>query len=487
MIKKLSLLISILGLASCSVHQVGSGQNEGDPNIDCSGLVGQSLHRCSALATGWSETVMRNFDERCLTQGQHMGLGRATGANRQIVDCRQGRAIVEASNRQQGIFRTPDVSLDPNSPKAVSFGVKLTAQELAKKQNIPDRGGIKQRAVVVIPSSNEWRGVVARAGIGRAALHIKPIYQGDTIAKAHRYASEGNIQLVDGRIPVLSMSKGAKTSACKIILDGTGEPITIREGETGINRYAFTHFINEVQFQYGGQESQVSKAESAWKKQAGLLDGLKARIVGNRAHQNGQCVLVKQRAIPPAPKRIDPKLIEMNAHGACVNLIGSRFTEEQVIDALESAGQWNITKDYQSWTFGEKMSCAAGVTVPEFESLKTRAIDWFAPNLGKEYFRKAVRADIDRCIGQVKRRCDDGYSAWAARKRQIINEPRQLKSQCLTDKRKLATYDYSAYNEAKRQLGKALKGRDEAFDKQKSFDQNTLLPFTDKRTYCQLE
>ena len=184
---------------------------------------------------------------------------------------------------------------------------------------------------------------------------------------------------------------------------------------------------------------------------------------------------------------VDPKLIEQNAHGACVNIVGSTFTAEQVIEALESAGRFDITSNYQKWTFGEKMSCAAGVSVPEFESLKTRAINWIAPNLGKEYFRKGIRADLESCFSKVKRRCDDGYSTWLANKQKIVNEPRKLKQKCEADRAALANYDYTAYNLVKSQLAEAVKLRDIAAEKRKSADQDGLIPFTDQRTYCKLE
>ena len=485
MIRISYILISALGLASCATHYTGSGQNEGDPNINCSGLVGQPLHRCAALATGYSETVARSFDQRCHARGQHMAMSRATGVNRQIVVCQQGRASIVASNRQQTPFQPHSVSLDPNSPKSITFGVKLSTQELAKKQGIPDRGGIKQGLVIVVPSSDEWSGVFSRSLARRAVLHIKAIHQGDSIAKANQSASEGSARLVDGQIPTLPHAGGSKNNQCKIILDGTGEPITLRESEAGINRYAFTHFVNDEKFEHETHKRQVTEAERAWKTQVQKLKALKSSLANNRAYQRGQCVTIKQRTIPPAPKRIDPNTLEINAHGACVNLIGSRFTEEQVIDALESAGRWDVTKNYQKWTFGEKMSCAAGTTVSEFESLKTRAIDQLAPNLGKEYFRQAIRSDIDSCISKVKRRCDDGYSAWVARKRQITNEPRQLKNQCIADKRKLVTYDYSQYNKTKSALAKVKILRDKANAQQNKFTQHSVVPFTDKRTYCQ--
>lgn len=379
-----------------------------------------------------------------------------------------------------------DVVLKPNPAKAITYGVKPSAIDIAKKQGIVGRGGIKQGYVVVMPSSPEWKGIFARAPDGKAMLHIKPIKRGDSVAMANRYISDGRIRVDGGQVPTLPLLGSPINNNCKIILDGTGQPISIRDNEKGINRYGFHHFINDKKYEYQKKQREVAVFENEWSKQVALLERVKSNITNSRAYKKGQCVKLKQRPIPLAPKRIDPKKIEVNAHGACVNLIGSRFTEEQVVEALEAAGQWNVTKNYQKWTFGKKMSCAAGATIPEFESLKTRAISWFAPNLGKEYFRQAIRKDIYNCIAQVKSHCDDGYDAWVTNKRHIISEPKRLKSQCEANKHKLANYDYSEYKRVKLALAKAKVLGAHAYNKQKEFEQNTLIPFNDKRTYCKL-
>ncbi|MCU7846947.1 MAG: hypothetical protein KZQ89_02910 [Candidatus Thiodiazotropha sp. (ex Lucinoma kastoroae)] len=369
--------------------------------------------------------------------------------------------------------------------KAITFGKKPSIFELATKQGISGNGGIKQGFVVVVPSVVEWRDIFDRAFGGKPQLNIKTINLGDSIAKANRNVSNTRTNLYRGAIPILSLPSAPKNS-CKVILDGTGEPITIRKNKKGINRYGFQHFINVEKYKHDQLERQVDQFEENVKKQVLLLERLKHNFTNNRAFQKGQCVLVKQRPIPPAPKRIDPKKIVINAHGACVNLMGSRFTEEKVVNALEAAGQWDVTKNYQKWVFGKKMSCAAGVSIPEFESLKTRVINWFAPNLGKEYFRQALRKDIYSCVGQVKKRCDDGYDAWVVTKRNIISEPKRLKNSCLSDKHKLASYDFSAYNDTKSQLINARKRRDISLNQQKQIGRYRLIPFTDKRTYCKI-
>lgn len=396
-----------------------------------------------------------------------------------ITSCSTSR-VVPVYNKHH------DAPIIRNPAKAITYGVKPSAIDIAKKQGIVGRGGIKQGYVVVMPSSPEWKGIFARAPYGKAMLHIKPIKRGDSIAMANRYISDGRIGLDGRQVPTLPLLGAPINNNCKIILDGTGQPITLRDNEKGINRYGFHHFINDKNYEYQKQQSEVAGLESQWQKQGELLARVKSNITNSRAYRKGQCVKLKQRPVPPAPKRIDPKKIAINAHGACVNLIGSRFTEEQVIEALESAGQWNVTKNYQKWIFGKKMSCAAGVSIPEFESLKTRAINWFAPNLGKEYFRQAIRTDIYNCIAQVKSRCDDGYGSWVTNKHRIISEPKRLKKQCEANKLKLANYDYSEYNKVKTALDKAKVLGANAYVKQKAFDKNTLTPFNDKRTYCKL-
>lgn len=488
MLKKILLLSAFVAVASCSAPKY-SDRRHGDLNIDCHGLAGSRLYACAVQATGFAERVVRDVDAHCRRHNKQMTLIKITGFDRQVIDCQRARPIRTVARTNVSPVRPKHVErpIEPNSPMALTLGAKPSVLELAKENNIPERGGIKYRKAVVLPSTGEWKKIVARSTAGKPSLHVKAIQRGQSIAEASRRSSQGSTVLVSGRIPEISMYTKAATQHCKVIVDGTGAPVSIREKETGINRYVFRHSINEGRYALEQRQRKVLEAESAWNKQSQLLDNLKKRISDNRAYQNQQCLLVKQQRIPPAPKRIDPKLIEQNAHGACVNIVGSTFTAEQVIEALESAGRFDITSNYQKWTFGEKMSCAAGVSVPEFESLKTRAINWIAPNLGKEYFRKGIRADLESCFSKVKRRCDDGYSTWLANKQKIVNEPRKLKQKCEADRAALANYDYTAYNLAKSQLAEASKLRDIAAEKQRSADQDGLIPFTDQRTYCKLE
>lgn len=366
--------------------------------------------------------------------------------------------------------------IDPNSPKALTFGRKATLAELAKAEGVTGQGGIRFGEIIVLPLEKPSK----RYG----SLHVKTILNGETIAKAHQRRSEVRIPFVEGQLLKAKMFP-SYADTCKVLLDDAGDPITVRKDETGFHRYGFYNFLNQERNVYHGHKKQVKNWQAALTKEQTKLDILKNKLAKNRAYQNGQCVSVKQRAIPKAPKRIDPKLIELNAHGACVNLVGSQFTQEQVIEALEAAGRFDITQDYQKWVLGSnKMSCAVGVTIPEEESLITRAIDWLAPNLGKDYFRKAIRKDIDSCIYDVKSQCDDGYNDWLRERSRIINEPENLLKQCKQDKHSLATYDYRALNNAKARLAKATALRDAALSKKNSIDEKTLIPFTDKRTYC---
>lgn len=376
--------------------------------------------------------------------------------------------------------------IDPNSLKALTFGKKQTIYELAKAKGITGRGGIKWGRVVLLPSPDVWDRAMAKSIGGGVQFHIKPIHNGQSIASASRYPSDAGIQLIRGRIPNTGLSTRQKSNQCGVIFDETGEPVVIREGETGFHRYGFRHFIHNDSNAHYEAEKQVKHWQEVFKKEQTALEQLKYSIAKNRAHQNGQCVTVKQRSIPPAPKRIDPALIELNAHGACVNLVGSQFTQEQVVEALEAAGRFDITQNYQKWVLEpKKMSCAVGVTIDEFESTKTRLIDWLAPNLGKDYFRKAIRKDIDSCVYKVKSACDDGYHAWLNNKNDIINEPAKLLKQCQADTSQLKNYDYTALNNAKAQLAKTVSLRDAALQKKKQISEETVIPFTDRRTYCE--
>ena len=380
-----------------------------------------------------------------------------------------------ASNRQR------EAVLDPNSPKAMTFGRKATISELATAQGITGVGGIRFGEIVLVPPADFWKRPAASRGI----LHIRSILSGETIAKAHHRRSEVRIPLVQGQVLTGKMFP-SYDAGCKVLLDDTGEPVEIRGHETGFNRYGFSNFLNREYKQYQAHEKQVKNWQAVVAKEERKLYILKNQLAKNRAYQNGQCVAVNQRPIPKAPKRIDPKLIELNAHGACVNLVGSQFTQEQVVEALEAAGRWDITQNYQKWVLSsKKMSCAAGVTIDEFESTKTRFIDWFAPNLGKDYFRKAIRSDIQHCISKVKSRCDDGYDAWVRNRNSIINEPAMLLKACKADTHALRNFDYSALNRAKAQLAKATALKDTALKKKESINKKTVIPFTDRRTYCE--
>lgn len=365
----------------------------------------------------------------------------------------------------------------------ISFGTAPTIWELAQEKGIPENGGIKRGRVVVVPTKDEWDARLSNEAA--AILHIRSIEQGNTIAEASQHRSEGRVRLAKGYIPTIPLSDDINNEHCKVIMDNDGLPITIRPHETGFNRYGFYHELNNTNFMLGWRRQQLAEAERLWNQQAEFLDQLKARFESNKANDQGQCVTIEQRPIPPEPKRIDPKLVEMNAHGACVTVLGSRFTQEQVIDALESAGRWNITNNFQTWSFGEKLTCSAGVTISEFESLKTRAIDWLAPKIAKDYFRDAIRRDINTCVSNVKHQCNHKHASWERERAQIIAQPQQLKTQCEEDKQAILSYNYTDYHEAKALLEKAQEALRIAQIKFDSYAGTTIVPFTDKRTYCQ--
>ena len=487
MFKRILILSAAILAASCSAPKY-SDRRVGDLNIDCKGLSGSALYACAVQATGFAERVVRDLDVHCRRHNKHMVLIKINGFDRQVIDCQSARPIRVATPKKSApINRSRTVrSIDPKSPKALTFGAKPSAPEIAQKLNIPSGGGIKPGAAVIMPTPSEWKQIVARASTVTPQLHVKSIQQGQSIADASRGRSQGTTALRAGRIPEISIFTKASTQHCKVIVDSTGEPVALRPKETGINRYVFRHLLNEEKYGFDQQKRKVSEAQATLKSKNGQLDKIKTSITANRAYQNGKCGLVKQRRIPPAPKRIDPKLIEMNAHGACVNLIGSTFTAEQVIEALESSGRWDVTSNYQKWMFGKKMSCSAGVNISEFESFKTRAINWLAPNLGKEYFRKGIRTDLESCFSKVERRCDDGYDAWLSNKNRIIAEPRKLKNKCDADNQKLKQFDYASLAAAKSKVDEASKVLGALEVKQKTINPQTIIPFTDSRTYCQL-
>lgn len=376
--------------------------------------------------------------------------------------------------------RKTEAVLDPNSPKAMTFGRKATVSELAQAQGISGAGGIRFGEIVLIPPAEVWDRPLAN----RRNLHIKSIRNGETIARAHHGRSEVRIPLVQGQLLTAKMFTSYDTN-CKVLLDDTGEPVAIREAETGFNRYGFFNFLNRNYTQYHAHEKKVKSWESILAKEERNLSILKNQLAKNRAYQNGQCVAVKQRSIPKAPKRIDPKLIELNAHGHCVNLMGSNFTQEKVIEALEAAGRNDITQNFQRWALSnKKMSCAVGVTVPKSEIVKTRFFDEFFAGIAKDFFRDNLRTDLFSCISKVERRCDDGYNDWERERSRIINEPEKLLAQCKADTLRLKNYNYTALNNAKAQLAKATVLRDAALKKKNSVDEKTVIPFTDRRAYC---
>lgn len=437
-----------------------------------------------ACTVQYSQTDPIANNPRYKNQDSRLGrIARARAQSPQLVI----NGVKQPSYGAQNASNRPkSQAIDPNSPKALTFGEKRSTADLALVKNIPGRGGIKWGGVVVLPSKTDWIKMVARSRTGKATLHVKTIRNGEAIAQTYKRRSEATMPLRNGTIPEGTMFLSQDHGVCKLVLDDTGEPVAIRENETGFNRYGFYHFINHDHGKHYAQEKVVKAARTAFEKEKGKLASLKRSIAKNRANRNGLCVSVAQRPIPKAPKRIDPKRIELNAHGACVNLIGSQFSHEKVIDALESAGRWDISQNYGKWVLGKKMSCAAGVSIDEFETTKTRIIDWFAPNLGKDYFRQAMRKDINSCVYMVKSNCDDGYNAWVRDRAWIINEPKQLKNQCESDKRKLATYDYSAYNLAKKRLDKAEKLLKALSQKKGAVNKEHIVPFTDKRTYCKV-
>lgn len=397
---------------------------------------------------------------------------------------KQIQPIVKTTKPQ--VTATAKRPVYPKVNSSISYGSVPSFEELAKQKGLPIGGGIKKGQVIVIPKAIEFYIMEQRAAGGVPNLSIRSIARGQTLADAKRAVSVVRTPIVKGRIPVIPISDSLRNTECRIILDSVDEPLTLRPSEKGIHRYAFFHVINAAKYHYQWQQRELTNLDQEIHRLSKKLDVIQTSLSRNRAYQNNQCMTVKRRPISKPPKRIPPELIRVNAHGACINVLGSRFNQEQVIEALESNGRWDMTKDYQKWVLGKKMQCAAGVTISNFESFKTRAIDRFLPQLGKDWFRHSIMKDIQSCAYGVKRACDDGYDRWLANKQAIIAEPAKLKSQCDLDKQKLDRFDQKALRELQAKRIELLQKRDQAYAKQQHYTYETILPFTDKRTYCPL-
>ena len=489
---KLLFLVLSLGviLSACTV-QYSNGQQNHDPSIDCTGMTGAQLHRCAAIATGFSQYSTKNYDIKCQTKGGHMALGRATHANRQIVICKPGRRSVLVSNHANTLrvkpVHTPAV-IAVNPVQAIRYGEIAKPSELAAKKGLPIGGGIKQGKVIVIPNDDDWNGLVKRHPSANVPLEIKPIARGESIAKGakRRYHNGITGHIIVGQIPTIQYSVAHRQGGCRIVVDTFGEPITLRDGEEGIHRYGFYHPINDTKYWYNWHSTRAQSIQKQIAKEKQKLEELQNKLNRNRAYQGKQCTTLAQRPIPKAPKKVPQDVINQNTRGSCVNLMGSRFGEEKVITALESAGRWDITQDYQKWALSRnKMSCAIAVTVDEFESLKCRGLDWIAPNLAKDYFNRCLRTDIQTCISDVEEKCDE-YGDWLRLRQKIVSEPKRLKASCDSDKVALDQFDYSAYNSHTQKLEESMKKKALFEDKQKNFNESTFIPFSDKRTYCTL-
>lgn len=484
------LLLAWVWLSGCTV-QYSNGQPSYDPNINCSGMTGQMLHRCAAIATGFMQQAMRDFDLKCQSRGMHMAMSRATHANRQIVICKPGRQVTLVANQpEQGSKTIASWPVTTNPSHAVRYGDIPKPTELAAKEGLPVGGGIKQGKVIVIPNDEDWDGIVARHNGGYAELFIKHIERGETFAQVIARGRRNGVRgfTTQGRIPVIPVSEQDRQDSCKFITDGFGELITLRNDEEGIHRYAYYHAINDAKYWFSWHTTYVDTIQKNLAEKERAKATLLARLGNNRAYQGKQCVSVPQRQTPEPPKRFPERQVTLNARGTCLSMLGSRFGEEKVITAIESAGRWDITQDYQEWVLSSnKMRCAvgAGITVPEFESLKCRGIDWLAPNLAKDYFYKCLRTDLEVCISDVKDMCDNGYGEWQRLRQRIISEPANLKSSCEQDTTTLETLE-SEIASLKRKLDKALKDKNAAFEKQKAFTDDMFIPFSDQRTYCEL-
>ena len=482
------LLLAWIWLSGCTV-QYSNGQLNHDPNINCSGMTSQMLYRCAAIATGFSQTAIKNFDFQCQEKGMHMAMSRATYTNRQIVICKPGRQVALVSNQpKQGSKTIASWPESINSAHAIRYGDIPKPSELAAQKGLPVGGGIKQGKVIVIPNDEDWKGIVARHNGGYAELFIKQIERGETfaqvIARGRKNGYKGSI--MEGHIPVISLSSEYRQDGCKFITDSFGQLVALRNDEKGIHRYAYYHAINDAKYWYGWYSTYVDTLQKNLAKAEHKKATLLARLAKNRAYQGRQCVSVAQRPIPKAPKRFPEEQVMLNARGACVNILGSRFGEVKAITAIESAGRWDITQDYQKWALSaNKMRCAVGAKVAEFESFKCRIVDITLPNLAKDYFHKCLRTDLDVCIADVKDMCDNGYGEWQKLRQRLIREPSRLKSSCEQDKVSLEKLNVEITS-LKRKLDKALKDKQAAFEKQQPFNDDTFIPFSDKRTYCEL-
>ncbi len=172
----------------------------------------------------------------------------------------------------------------------------------------------------------------------------------------------------------------------------------------------------------------ANRAENEVRRLKSQLANAEGSLADNRAWQNGSCVIVEMKALPPRPDTLSENEIAFQAIGSCMDITMRRHPMVDVVQAFSSIRKEEFLKIGAEWSNGHHESCAS----IEMSQVDDWAIRNVCGILGAEARWGCMQNRVMTCIEQVAQSCGATLEAWQRQTDLIKSEPQSLLTQCQT-------------------------------------------------------
>lgn len=145
------------------------------------------------------------------------------------------------------------------------------------------------------------------------------------------------------------------------------------------------------------------------------------------AWQNGSCIRPAMRSLPPQPKGLSQKDVELQSIGSCLDLAVRRQSRNDLMQALIAVRQEKLLEYAVKWNEGHQEPCSVAVGQTQVEDFTARAI---CGVFGREAYSGCIITNLKKCIQTVADRCNAPLAVWRQNVEAIQNEPDVLFQQC---------------------------------------------------------
>lgn len=530
-------ILVFAGISSCAVQtynprtgQVTSTTIDQYTFIGCSKRKGKDLYKCLSKKSGVSQITVAKMDYVCRSNGEWLSYQneKLLCENREKVrefNCRksnlqdqQHQCFRRLSKSKPVEFRSKildcqkiglgiDVKLNKDSTKYILDCSSVNTSKTNKTyigndstyknlgygvSNVSQAygfSGITPEKVVYSMNLDGWKEISERSpsvSLNSINFSVHQLKKGSTLAGAMGSLPIDSKQVRLNDNVVLSLKRSPSADSCFVLKDDANSPIAIRPNEEGINKYAFRHIVNEFASKVAVAEKDLQTAESTVSNLKENLRQLETGFYSQKAFKNGQCVKPAQRRIPPAPAKLDPKLVELNAHGHCFVMIGSRIEggTNALSTALASSGSYDVVQDANLWmrSPSKRLSCA-NTAHSRWDSGSCKVWGIFG-RLATEALQSCYSENVQACINRSKSNCNDEYYRWQRKRDRIVNEPIKQLQSCQNAKSSYENFNQASISSAINHRDNMKVKKDKALIKEVDLGPSKQLNFLDKRTLC---